>query len=53
MTAEQAAGRRAEIRRRGAIFDNHIGRGDAPRLPEWGGIPVFGCSHPDDPRLPD
>ena len=45
MTTEEEAARWAEIARRGAAFENHIGSGDAPRLAGWGGIPVVGCDH--------
>jgi hypothetical protein len=51
LTPADEAAREAERERRGALYENHIGAGDAPRLPGWGGIPVFGCNHLNDPRL--
>jgi hypothetical protein len=46
MTDDEEVARDAEIRRRGAVFLDHIGRGHV--LPGWGEIPVVGCDHTAD-----
>jgi hypothetical protein len=51
MTAAEDAAIGGEIKRRGAIFENHIGAGNAPRSPDGVGIPVVGCDHSLYPHI--